>query len=47
MEEEARKARNKYMREWRSKNKNKEKKNIEEYWKRKAEKQEHATPDQE
>lgn len=36
LSEEARKARNAYMREWRHKNKEREEKKLNEYWERKA-----------
>ncbi len=39
MNDEARKARNKYMREWREKNKDKLRKNVNDYWERKASKE--------
>ena len=47
MNEEAKKARNEYMRKWREKNKDKVKAITSKYWERKVEKKEHAPPDQE
>jgi hypothetical protein len=38
MEEEVKKAKNSYLREWRSKNKDKVKKHNADYWKRRVEK---------